>query len=231
MTNQEAMETLRKSMSVEGNKRGMIQLIVARRFPKNCEVGKCTETLHCPGCGGVDLTQAKCWLFSRHHTFWPTGNNRISILPLVEKDGRLKFKCIDSQIREYFPTASTYHGLPLTGVFKLSDSRAGLWEMTIAPCKSSNSPISCVRLVKCLIFSTVGLDLISKEHFDELWLTALWNATVDMQINCYAFCQGECLSWGSAGEYWKWGDLMSLNGRTVIFYRTNHSAKTKTTLI
>uniref|UniRef100_A0A674BVF1 Par-3 family cell polarity regulator alpha, b n=1 Tax=Salmo trutta TaxID=8032 RepID=A0A674BVF1_SALTR len=30
-TNQEAMETLRKSMSVEGNKRGMIQLIVARR--------------------------------------------------------------------------------------------------------------------------------------------------------------------------------------------------------
>ncbi|XP_024910135.1 partitioning defective 3 homolog isoform X2 [Cynoglossus semilaevis] len=37
MTNQEAMETLRKSMSVEGNKRGMIQLIVARRFPKNCE--------------------------------------------------------------------------------------------------------------------------------------------------------------------------------------------------
>uniref|UniRef100_A0A8C7ZQD3 Par-3 family cell polarity regulator n=1 Tax=Oryzias sinensis TaxID=183150 RepID=A0A8C7ZQD3_9TELE len=31
MTNQEAMEALRKSMSVEGNKRGMIQLIVARR--------------------------------------------------------------------------------------------------------------------------------------------------------------------------------------------------------
>uniref|UniRef100_A0AAR2LZ41 PDZ domain-containing protein n=1 Tax=Pygocentrus nattereri TaxID=42514 RepID=A0AAR2LZ41_PYGNA len=30
-TNQEAMETLRKSMSVESNKRGMIQLIVARR--------------------------------------------------------------------------------------------------------------------------------------------------------------------------------------------------------
>uniref|UniRef100_A0A8C4DY07 Par-3 family cell polarity regulator n=1 Tax=Dicentrarchus labrax TaxID=13489 RepID=A0A8C4DY07_DICLA len=30
MTNQDAMETLRKSMSVEGNKRGMIQLIVAR---------------------------------------------------------------------------------------------------------------------------------------------------------------------------------------------------------
>ncbi|XP_077088595.1 partitioning defective 3 homolog [Siphateles boraxobius] len=31
-TNQEAMETLRKSMSIEGNKRGMIQLIVARRL-------------------------------------------------------------------------------------------------------------------------------------------------------------------------------------------------------
>ncbi|XP_051737654.1 partitioning defective 3 homolog isoform X7 [Ctenopharyngodon idella] len=31
-TNQEAMETLRKSMSIEGNKRGMIQLIVARRI-------------------------------------------------------------------------------------------------------------------------------------------------------------------------------------------------------
>ncbi|KAM9839267.1 partitioning defective 3 homolog [Aulostomus maculatus] len=36
-TNQEAMETLRKSMSVEGNKRGMIQLIVARRVAKNNE--------------------------------------------------------------------------------------------------------------------------------------------------------------------------------------------------
>nr|XP_046227305.1 partitioning defective 3 homolog isoform X4 [Scatophagus argus] len=35
MTNQEAMETLRKSMSVEGNKRGMIQLIVARLVPTN----------------------------------------------------------------------------------------------------------------------------------------------------------------------------------------------------
>lgn len=38
MTNQDAMETLRKSMSVEGNKRGMIQLIVARRVSKNNEV-------------------------------------------------------------------------------------------------------------------------------------------------------------------------------------------------
>ncbi|XP_061094356.1 partitioning defective 3 homolog isoform X1 [Conger conger] len=36
--NQDAMETLRKSMSTEGNKRGMIQLIVARRFPKRNEV-------------------------------------------------------------------------------------------------------------------------------------------------------------------------------------------------
>ncbi|XP_026217950.1 partitioning defective 3 homolog isoform X3 [Anabas testudineus] len=36
-TNQEAMETLRKSMSVEGNKRGMIQLIVARQVVKTSE--------------------------------------------------------------------------------------------------------------------------------------------------------------------------------------------------
>ncbi|CAN9506518.1 unnamed protein product [Ophioblennius macclurei] len=36
-TNQEAMETLRTSMSVEGNKRGMIQLIVARRAAKSNE--------------------------------------------------------------------------------------------------------------------------------------------------------------------------------------------------
>ncbi|TRY90991.1 hypothetical protein DNTS_023020, partial [Danionella cerebrum] len=36
-TNQEAMETLRKSMSTEGNKRGMIQLIVARRINKRME--------------------------------------------------------------------------------------------------------------------------------------------------------------------------------------------------
>ncbi|XP_053324202.1 partitioning defective 3 homolog isoform X2 [Spea bombifrons] len=34
-TNQDAMETLRKSMSTEGNKRGMIQLIVARRVKRN----------------------------------------------------------------------------------------------------------------------------------------------------------------------------------------------------
>lgn len=35
MTNQDAMETLRKSMSIEGNKRGMIQLVVARLVSKN----------------------------------------------------------------------------------------------------------------------------------------------------------------------------------------------------
>ncbi|XP_044533617.1 partitioning defective 3 homolog isoform X6 [Gracilinanus agilis] len=37
-TNQDAMETLRRSMSTEGNKRGMIQLIVARRINKCNEV-------------------------------------------------------------------------------------------------------------------------------------------------------------------------------------------------
>ncbi|XP_041824605.1 partitioning defective 3 homolog isoform X2 [Melanotaenia boesemani] len=36
-TNQEAMETLRKSMSVEGNIRGMIQLVVARRMARDGE--------------------------------------------------------------------------------------------------------------------------------------------------------------------------------------------------
>nr|XP_023420409.1 partitioning defective 3 homolog isoform X2 [Cavia porcellus] len=41
-TNQDAMETLRRSMSTEGNKRGMIQLIVARR------ISKCQE-LRSPG--------------------------------------------------------------------------------------------------------------------------------------------------------------------------------------
>lgn len=40
-TNQDAMETLRKSMSTEGNKRGMIQLIVARRVAKRTEVEAC----------------------------------------------------------------------------------------------------------------------------------------------------------------------------------------------
>uniref|UniRef100_A0A672J5M6 Partitioning defective 3 homolog n=1 Tax=Salarias fasciatus TaxID=181472 RepID=A0A672J5M6_SALFA len=36
-TNQEAMEALRTSMSVEGNKRGMIQLVVARRAARSSE--------------------------------------------------------------------------------------------------------------------------------------------------------------------------------------------------
>lgn len=39
-TNQDAMETLRKSMSTEGNTRGMIQLIVARRLAKKSQVRK-----------------------------------------------------------------------------------------------------------------------------------------------------------------------------------------------
>lgn len=37
-TNQEAMETLRKSMSIESNKRGLIQLIVARMVNGRNEV-------------------------------------------------------------------------------------------------------------------------------------------------------------------------------------------------
>ncbi|XP_017287386.1 partitioning defective 3 homolog isoform X2 [Kryptolebias marmoratus] len=37
MTNQDAMETLRRSMSIEGNKRGMIQLVVARWMVKDSE--------------------------------------------------------------------------------------------------------------------------------------------------------------------------------------------------
>uniref|UniRef100_A0A8C2IW89 Par-3 family cell polarity regulator alpha, b n=1 Tax=Cyprinus carpio TaxID=7962 RepID=A0A8C2IW89_CYPCA len=44
-TNQDAMEMLRKSMSTEGNKRGMIQLIVARRINKLLEV-KRVESNH-----------------------------------------------------------------------------------------------------------------------------------------------------------------------------------------
>ncbi|XP_056093031.1 partitioning defective 3 homolog isoform X7 [Rhinichthys klamathensis goyatoka] len=44
-TNQEAMETLRKSMSVEGNKRGMIQLIVARRLAGRGEESPSSPTV------------------------------------------------------------------------------------------------------------------------------------------------------------------------------------------
>lgn len=47
MTNQDAMETLRKSMSVEGNKRGMIQLVVARLTSKNNEVVLLSHTYLC----------------------------------------------------------------------------------------------------------------------------------------------------------------------------------------
>lgn len=56
MTNQDAMETLRRSMSIEGNKRGMIQLIVARWMVKNIEVSQQTQImvmcwdLRCPLC-------------------------------------------------------------------------------------------------------------------------------------------------------------------------------------
>lgn len=46
MTNQDAMETLRTSMSVEGNKRGMIQLIVARHVSKNNEVTQQSRRSH-----------------------------------------------------------------------------------------------------------------------------------------------------------------------------------------
>ncbi|XP_054893280.1 partitioning defective 3 homolog isoform X3 [Poeciliopsis prolifica] len=46
ITNQDAMEALRKSMSVEGNKRGMIQLIVARRLMKVSEDSSGMLELH-----------------------------------------------------------------------------------------------------------------------------------------------------------------------------------------
>uniref|UniRef100_A0A8C6SIE5 Par-3 family cell polarity regulator n=1 Tax=Neogobius melanostomus TaxID=47308 RepID=A0A8C6SIE5_9GOBI len=45
MSNQEAMEALRTSMSVEGNKRGMIQLIVARRVGRQTEDGPISPPL------------------------------------------------------------------------------------------------------------------------------------------------------------------------------------------
>ncbi|KAM6953114.1 partitioning defective 3 homolog [Aplochiton taeniatus] len=48
--NQDAMETLRKSMSTEGNKRGMIQLIVARRVAKG---NQCERSLCSPVNNGV----------------------------------------------------------------------------------------------------------------------------------------------------------------------------------
>ncbi len=45
-TNQEGMETLRMSMSIEGNKRGMIQLIVARRVAGRAEVSHPLSVTH-----------------------------------------------------------------------------------------------------------------------------------------------------------------------------------------
>uniref|UniRef100_A0A8C2GZA5 Par-3 family cell polarity regulator n=1 Tax=Cyprinus carpio TaxID=7962 RepID=A0A8C2GZA5_CYPCA len=45
-TNQEAMEALRTSMSIEGNKRGMIQLIVARRVAGRGEVSHPLSAAH-----------------------------------------------------------------------------------------------------------------------------------------------------------------------------------------
>lgn len=38
-SNHEAMETLRRSMSMEGNLRGMIQLVVLRVLPSSNQVG------------------------------------------------------------------------------------------------------------------------------------------------------------------------------------------------
>uniref|UniRef100_A0A3B5L8R7 Par-3 family cell polarity regulator n=1 Tax=Xiphophorus couchianus TaxID=32473 RepID=A0A3B5L8R7_9TELE len=61
MTNQDAMEALRKSMSVEGNKRGMIQLIVARRLIKDSEVSK--QKGDPPGPYG-EINLRKCLLLS-----------------------------------------------------------------------------------------------------------------------------------------------------------------------
>lgn len=63
-TNQEAMETLRKSMSTEGNKRGMIQLIVARRVTKKNEVrNKVKDRMHCGSeqCASLISADATCF--------------------------------------------------------------------------------------------------------------------------------------------------------------------------
>uniref|UniRef100_A0A8C5GHW4 Partitioning defective 3 homolog n=1 Tax=Gouania willdenowi TaxID=441366 RepID=A0A8C5GHW4_GOUWI len=67
-TNQEAMETLRKSMSVEGNKRGMIQLIVARRVPKLTEPSPASHP------------RARTDLFTTSHPCcrFPSGNCQLS---------------------------------------------------------------------------------------------------------------------------------------------------------
>lgn len=62
-TNQDAMETLRKSMSTEGNKRGMIQLIVARRVTKRNEVrDKMIETGLCGQLFSVEYIGTTFWI-------------------------------------------------------------------------------------------------------------------------------------------------------------------------
>lgn len=63
-TNQDAMETLRKSMSTEGNKRGMIQLIVARRVSKRSEVR--TPPLICGTLKGKNTIMAKMLGFNQY---------------------------------------------------------------------------------------------------------------------------------------------------------------------
>uniref|UniRef100_A0A8C1IUJ8 Par-3 family cell polarity regulator n=1 Tax=Cyprinus carpio TaxID=7962 RepID=A0A8C1IUJ8_CYPCA len=55
-TNQEAMEALRTSMSIEGNKRGMIQLIVARRVAGRGEV---SHPLSAPGSPPMSLNSSR----------------------------------------------------------------------------------------------------------------------------------------------------------------------------
>uniref|UniRef100_A0A8C2DSB7 PDZ domain-containing protein n=1 Tax=Cyprinus carpio TaxID=7962 RepID=A0A8C2DSB7_CYPCA len=55
-TNQEAMEALRTSMSIEGNKRGMIQLIVARRVAGRGEV---SHPLSAPGSPPMPLNSSR----------------------------------------------------------------------------------------------------------------------------------------------------------------------------
>ncbi|XP_066539563.1 partitioning defective 3 homolog isoform X2 [Hoplias malabaricus] len=65
-TNQEAMETLRKSMSVESNKRGMIQLIVARRVS-----GQNEEAPTSPSVSDVPLGQRVALERRISHSLYP----------------------------------------------------------------------------------------------------------------------------------------------------------------
>lgn len=50
-SNHEAMETLRRSMSMEGNIRGMIQLVVLRRLDRQMQVMQKTCSRVRPPCG------------------------------------------------------------------------------------------------------------------------------------------------------------------------------------